>query len=331
MKIFFKILILLFYGSIFSSCNLLLVAVRNVPVFFETPQKVKNKISQPVREDVRLSALWIGHATVLIQMDDKIIITDPFLSETAGEFARRVVEPGIDERNIPACDIVLISHSHFDHLNYYSLEILEEKSISKNLTFDKNFKSALVFPEDTENYLPGYNMKMIRLKNDKGYTNSIIGESAEVNGIKLTAVYAQHWGGRYGVDGYVWGDNAFTGYIIEYNGMTVYFAGDTGYDPVKFSQLGKKFNIDLAFIPIGPCADCNQCGTYNHVFPQGAYSIFKDLKAKWMIPIHYGTLHFAQADPLEPLQALREIVKTNKAEEKVHILNIGEQKIFIKK
>mgnify|MGYP003434306692 FL=1 len=71
-----------------SSCNLLLVAVRNVPTFFEAPEKVKNKITQPIRKDVRLSALWIGHATVLLQMDDKVIITDPFLTETAGEFAR---------------------------------------------------------------------------------------------------------------------------------------------------------------------------------------------------------------------------------------------------
>ncbi len=326
MKVFLKILILFITAYIFSSCNLLLVAVRNVPVFFEAPKKVKNKISHPVRDDVRLSALWIGHATVLIQMDDKIIITDPFLSETAGEFARRVVEPGIEEKNIPACDLILLSHSHFDHLNYYSLEVLESK-ISAN----SKIKTSLVFPEDMENYLPRYNMEMIRLKNDKGYTSSIIGESTDVNGIKVTAVYAQHWGGRYGVDGYVWGDNAFTGYVIEYNGMTVYFAGDTGYDPVKFRQLGEIFRIDLALIPIGPCADCRQCGTYNHVFPPDAYSIFTDLKAKWMIPVHFGTLHFAQADPMEPVYAFREIVRTNKAEEKVYILNIGEQKILIKK
>lgn len=326
MKVFLKILILFITAYIFSSCNLLLVAVRNVPVFFEAPQKVKNKISHPVRDDVRLSALWIGHATVLIQMDDKIIITDPFLSETAGEFARRVVEPGIEEKNIPACDLILLSHSHFDHLNYYSLEVLESK-----ITANSKIKTSLVFPEDMENYLPRYNMEMIRLKNDKGYTSSIIGESTDVNGIKVTAVYAQHWGGRYGVDGFVWGDNAFTGYVIEYNGMTVYFAGDTGYDPVKFRQLGEKFRIDLALIPIGPCADCRQCGTYNHVFPPDAYSIFTDLKAKWMIPVHFGTLHFAQADPMEPVYAFREIVRTNKAEEKVHILNIGEQKILIKK
>lgn len=303
------------------SCNLVLVAVKNVPTFFETPRKVKNKITKPVKPDVRLSALWIGHATVLLQMDDKVIITDPFLIETAGEFARRVVEPGIDPANIPPCDVILISHSHFDHLNLSSVELLAEK----------NHKSALIFPEDCENYLPQFDLNMIRLKNDNGYERKILGDSVTVNGVKVTAVYAQHWGGRYGFDGYLWGDNAFTGYIIQYNGLTVYFAGDTGYDPVKFKQIGEIYKIDLALIPIGPCADCKQCGTYNHVFPVDAFSIFEDIGSKWMVPVHYGTLHFAQADPMEPIIAFREIVKENKVSDKVSILEIGEQKVFLKK
>jgi L-ascorbate metabolism protein UlaG (beta-lactamase superfamily) len=303
------------------SCNLLLVAVRNVPTFFEAPEKVKNKITNPIKPDVRLSALWIGHATVLLQIDDKVIITDPFLSETAGEFARRVVEPGIDTKNIPPCDIILISHSHFDHLNYQSLELLEEKSS----------KTALVFPEGLENYLPDYNMNLVRMKNDAGYDSKIAGETKIINGVKVTTVYAQHWAGRYGFDGYLWGDHAFTGYIIEYNGITVYFAGDTGYDAAKFKELEKLFKIDLALIPIGPCADCKQCGTYNHVFPVDAYQLYKDLNPKWMVPIHYGTLHFAQADPMEPYYAFNEIVKENNEADKIKILKIGEQYIFMTK
>jgi L-ascorbate metabolism protein UlaG (beta-lactamase superfamily) len=303
------------------SCNLLLVAVKNVPTFFETPKKVKNKIKKPFDPQVRLSALWIGHATVLLQIDDKIIITDPLLTETAGEFARRVIEPGIDPVNIPPCDVVLISHSHFDHLNFSSLEMLSEK----------NSKCALIFPEDCENYLPNYNMKMIRLKNDKGYERKIAADSVTVNGVKIISVYAQHWGGRYGFDGYLWGDNAFTGYIIQYNGLTVYFAGDTGYDPVKFKEIGLRYDIDLALIPIGPCADCKQCGTYNHVFPMDAYTLYEDIHPKWMIPIHYGTLHFAQADPMEPKYAFVNLVKEKNSGDKIKVLEIGDQYIFLRK
>ena len=258
---------------------------------------------------------------MLIQMDDKVILTDPFLTETLGEFARRVVEPGIDIENIPKCDLILISHSHFDHLSLGSLEYLERK----------NKNTPLVFPEDMENYLPDYDFDLIRMKNNNGYKNNIIGETKIINGIKVTTVYAQHWGGRYGVDGFVWGDNAFTGYILEYNGLTVYFAGDTGYNDKKFKILGEKFTIDLAFIPIGPCADCSNCGTGNHVFPPDAVYIFNDIIAKWMVPIHYGTLVFAQADPMEPLFALRKIIADEKMKDRVKILKIGEQVELIHK
>ena len=63
-------------------------------MFFSEPRKVENKIKNPIKENVRLSALWIGHSTVLIQMDDKVIITDPVLTETIGELGRRVAAGG---------------------------------------------------------------------------------------------------------------------------------------------------------------------------------------------------------------------------------------------
>jgi L-ascorbate metabolism protein UlaG (beta-lactamase superfamily) len=169
------------------------------------------------------------------------------------------------------------------------------------------------------------------MKNNNGYEYGYKGETKTVNGIKVTSVLARHWGGRYGFDGYLWGDNAFTGYIIEYNGMTVYFAGDTGYDSENFKKIGEDFNIDLALIPIGPCADCNQCGTPNHVFPVDAVYIFNDLNPKWMLPIHYGTMQFAQADPMQPLAALNGIIEKEKLSERIYPLRIGEQKVFIMK
>jgi len=300
------------------SCNMFYIAVRNVPVFFSSPEPVPNKIREPIKDSVRLSALWIGHATVLLQMDDKVIITDPVLTETVGELARRVYEPGIDVDNIPPCDIILISHSHFDHLNYSSLEMLEKKGK----------KSALVFPQGLEEYLPNYDFNYVRLRNNSGYKYGFMGESRDVNGVKVTAVFARHWGGRYGLDGYLWGETDYTGFVLEYHGLSVYFAGDTGYDSTAFKSLGNTFNIDIALIPIGPCADCKNCGTKTHIFPTDAIELFKDIKAKWMIPIHYGTFVYAQAEPELPLEALNEIVDKEKLNDKVNVLKIGEQKIY---
>jgi N-acyl-phosphatidylethanolamine-hydrolysing phospholipase D len=317
----YKLVITVLLMILFNGCNLFYVAVRNVPVFFSSPEKVTNKTKNPVKDNVRLSALWIGHSTVLLQMDDKVIITDPALTETVGELARRVVDPGIDIEDIPRCDLILISHSHFDHLSFGSLEKLENKSSG----------APLVFPAGLEYYLPKMNFNFIRMDNDNGYEKRIIGEKKNINGLEVTSVYDQHWGGRYGLDGYIWGNNAYTGYIIQYHGMTVYFAGDTGYDSTKFKQLGEKFNIDLAFIPIGPCADCNQCGTRTHVFPPDAVMIYKAINAKWMVPIHYGTFYFAQADAMKPLETLNSIIKSGNLQDRIFPLKIGEQKIFINK
>lgn len=316
------LLILVFYAITQSSCNLLYVAVRNVPVFFSSPRKVENKITQPIKDNVRLSALWVGHSTMLLQIDDKVIMTDPVFSETVGEFARRVVEPGIDEEDIPRCDVILISHSHFDHLNFYSLQVIEQKSSG----------ASLVFPAVLEKYLPNYKYNFVRMDNDNGYQTKYTGDKKTVSDMDITAVYAQHWGGRYGIDGYLWGDNAYTGFIIQYHGITVYFAGDTGYDPVKFRKLGEMFDIDLAMIPIGPCIDCKGCGVQNHVFPPCAVQIFKDIKAKKMIPMHYGTFYFAQGYPDAPLDELKNIMDNEPGlKEKIDILKIGEQKIYLKK
>ena len=188
-----------------------------------------------------------------------------------------------------------------------------------------------MFPEGTEKFIPDMRYNFVKMKNDAGYLHTFIGERRTINGVQVTTVFARHWGGRYGLDGYVWGDNSYTGYILQYNGLTVYFAGDTGYDSLMFNKLGESFNIDLAMIPIGPCADCNQCGTRTHVFPPDAVMIFKDIKAKWMLPIHYGTLYFAQAGADRPLETLKDIISKDSLENQIFPLKIGEQKIFIMK
>jgi N-acyl-phosphatidylethanolamine-hydrolysing phospholipase D len=316
------LLIIVFCIFTQSSCNLFYVSVRNVPVFFSSLRNVENKVKKPVKNNVRLSALWVGHSTVLLQLDDKVIMTDPVFSETVGEFARRVVEPGLDVEDIPKCDIILISHSHFDHLNLYSLEKMEKKSTG----------ASLVFPAGLEKYIPNYKYNFVKMDNDNGYQNKYIGDKINASGMDITSVFAQHWGGRYGLDGYLWADNAYTGFIIQYHGITIYFAGDTGYDPVKFKKLGEMFNIDLALIPIGPCIDCNQCGVQNHVFPPCAVEIFKDIKAKKMIPVHYGTLYFAQGYVDAPIDELKKIRENEPSlKEKIDILKIGEQKIYLEK
>jgi N-acyl-phosphatidylethanolamine-hydrolysing phospholipase D len=309
------IIILVISGS---GCRTLYDVVHNTFSVFSSPEKIKNKIKNPIRDSIKLSALWVGHATVLIQIEDKVILTDPFFTNNVAQIQRRIIEPGVDLDDIPKCDLILISHSHFDHLNLGTLSLLE----------DKFSDCDLVYPEGLENFLPDLNFNFHKLKKPDGSKKIYFGETKTINGLKITTVAAFHWGGRYGLDGLMWGDNSFTGYVIEYMGKTIYFSGDTAYDEEFFKLLGEKFTIDMEFIPIGPCREdkCFEIQKENfHVYPKGSLMILEDTKSKIMVPIHYGTI-YEKSNPLKPRWALEELL-ADKPDlmDKVKILQIGEQ------
>ena len=316
---------------VFSGCWFARGVINNsTDAIFGTPDKVKNKIKDPVKDNVRLSALWVGHSTVLVQMDDKVIMVDPLFDDVIGGLMLRKVEAGLDLDDLPKLDAVLVSHAHMDHMSLTSIRDIDER-----------FPDAkLVFPLGSEYYLPAYDMEMIRLNTGNSKKRGYVGESKMVNGIKVTAVYAKHQGGRYGLDSYSWHVPGCTGYIFEYNGMTVFYAGDTGYDEEAYKEIGKKYDIDLALIPIGPCADCETEGYGNHVASFGAMMMFDDLKAKYMIPVHYGAIQYS-SDPDLPLIALEGLIEkfthatatgvqstTAPYNESIIILDEGEQHIF---
>ncbi|HLT23572.1 MAG TPA: MBL fold metallo-hydrolase [Ignavibacteria bacterium] len=296
---------------------------------FGKPLEIKNKIKDPIKDDVRLSALWVGHSTVLLQMDDKVVLVDPVFEDVIGGLMLRKYEAGLDIESIPRLDAVLVSHAHMDHMSITSIRDLD----------DRFPEAALVFPIGSEYYLPNYDMDMVRLNTGNSKKRGYIGETKTVNGIKVTAVFAQHQGGRYGLDSYSWYVPGCTGYIFEYNGLTVFYAGDTGYDDNAYKVIGDKFDIDLALIPIGPCGDCGTEGYGNHVASYGALLMFDDLKADHMIPVHYGAITYRN-DPDIPLVVLEELIgkythntatgmqSTKPYSERIVILDEGQQHIF---
>lgn len=263
---------------------------------FNTPQKV-NKIKEPIRENVRLSVLWAGHSTVLLQIYDKVILTDPLLTDMAGGIMKRKKESGLDLDGVTKLDAVLISHAHMDHLSFGSLELLENKFPQANL----------VFPDGVQYFIPDMNFNMKKIDNNNGFKNCNIGETIEINGIKITSVFALHSGGRYGLDSYVWGMNGYTGYIISYKDVCIFFSGDTGYNKKSFKEIGSRFKIDLALIQLGPCEDCKEEGCDEHVSSAGALDIYNDLNAEYFIPVHFGALKYNN-DPDYPAAVLKELI-----------------------
>ena len=118
---------------------------------------------------------------------------------------------------------------------------------------------------------------------------------------------------------------SFTGYMVEYNGKTVYFAGDTAYDSILFKEIGKKFDqIDLVLAPVAPIHP-REYSRVRHTDPLEAIKIYRDLQARFLIPIHFDTFPESLDERGEAAEIMRsEMVNYNLTNEQVHILDIGE-------
>lgn len=272
------------------------------------------KTEHPVSKDARLAVVWVGHATVLVQMDDKVILTDPVFTNTVGQIVRRTAPPGIDPKNLPPVDAVLISHMHFDHLSLGSLSMIEPSV------------RTLLMPEGGTAYLPdSFSFPVYELRTWQTW---------EKDGLRVTAVPVDHVGFRYGVDD-AWMTKSFTGYVVEYHGLTVYFAGDSAYDQRMFVETAGRFpRIDLALLPIAPIEPRRF-----HMDPHEAFQAFIDLGAARLVPIHYDTfVRWTDVLPFTRSTPLGEAVRELKSEEKkvdlggriVAPLAIGERRVFVK-
>ena len=89
-----------------------------------SPEPAVGKTENPVLDDVGISVIWVGHATMLIQIHDKIFLTDPVFTKTVGMIATRFFEPGLDPSKLSRVDYTLISHPHFDHFSLSSLDMI---------------------------------------------------------------------------------------------------------------------------------------------------------------------------------------------------------------
>ena len=267
-------------------------------------------VKTPMLENPALAVSWAGHSTVLIQIRNRLFITDPLFTNTIGMLVKRNIAAGLDPSTLPSLDYALVSHVHFDHLSYASLDALP-----KNAT--------LLFPAGIVRYIPSFGFK--------AYAGLSPWESTGSDSVRITAVPVQHFGGRYGFDRDWYGDDTYTGYVIEYRGIVVFFAGDTGYDPELFKEIGRRFKVDCAIVPIAPSA-AEGLGSRVHVSPDGALAICRDVGARYMVPIHYETFLFGStASPRAPLHRLLQDAGKEGMRDRMVPLEIGEQRVLISK
>ncbi|MED4226399.1 MBL fold metallo-hydrolase [Neobacillus cucumis] len=244
------------------------------------------------------SYTWIGHSTFLIQINGVNIITDPVWAKRMG-LQKRLTEPGIAIADLPEIDIVVISHGHYDHLDFPTLKKLK----------------------GTPHYFVPAGLKSLFIK--KGYQKvSELNwwETTDYNGITLHFVPAQHWTRRTLND---MNTSHWGGWIFQTKHETLYFVGDTGYFN-GFKQISERFEIDTVFMPIG-AYEPEWFMAVSHISPEDSVKAFLELKAKTFVPMHYGAYRLADDTGPEALERLYHTwEKEELPKEQLKILLLGE-------
>lgn len=234
----------------------------------------------------RQTITWIGHSTFLIQMDGLNIVTDPVWARWMG-LQKRLTEPGIPLNQMPDIDVVLISHGHYDHLDFSTLRRLRGHPLM----------------------LVPVGLKRLFLK--KGFARVeefAWWESHEVGALRFSFVPAQHWTRRslFDTNSSHWG-----GWIIERSVQkdgeditqeSIYFVGDTGYFR-GFRMIAERYEIDTILMPIG-AYEPEWFMKDSHINPEDAVRAFEELGGKRFIPMHYGTYRLADDTGPEALDRL---------------------------
>jgi L-ascorbate metabolism protein UlaG (beta-lactamase superfamily) len=254
--------------------------------------------------DDAITGSVLGHSTVLLNFFGVHVLTDPVFSRRVGlgvpPFVlgpKRYHAPALDPRDLPAPDVIVLSHAHFDHFDVWSLR-----------KFDR--RTPVVTARATADLLRchGYH-KIYEL--DWGQTATIPTRSGPLS---VTAFEVAHWGARMMRDDH----RGYNGYLLTRDGHTVGFAGDTAYTP-SFARLYDPARpIDLMLMPIGAYdpwirAHCN---------PEQAAEMARQAGARTFVPIHHETFKLSAEAMDEPAARVRAAFATEP--HRLLAVNVGE-------
>lgn len=231
--------------------------------------------------DTSIATAWFGHSSLLIKVDGLTFLCDPVFGERASTFSfmgpkRFSYQQHMSVDLLPKVDVVLLSHDHYDHLDHGTILRLK----------DKRFIVPLGVGAHLEHWgVPAANI-----------TEKDWWEAVDLGPVKLTLTPSRHFSGRGMTNRFstLWG-----AWAIEGRSKKVYFGADSGYSPT-FKEVGERFGpFDLVLL---------ECGAYNerwsniHMMPEETAQAAVDLKAKVLMPIHWGKFSLAMHPWKEPIE-----------------------------
>lgn len=262
---------------------------RQLPVHFITPEEIEKFCKADTTNSIQV--IWIGHATSLINFQNNIILMDPVFSERCSPSQwvgpKRYRPVPIKINDLPRVDAVVISHNHYDHLDYQSVIDLNRKFADHGIGWFVGLGTAEWF-------------------HSCGITKNVFElnwwESKKFKDLEFVFTPSQHWCTRTSFDRNkaLWGSWTVIG-----KNRRFFFAGDTGYCPV-FKDIGKFYGpFNYSFIPIG-AYEPRWFMEPQHVDPEQAVMIHMDVKSQKSLAVHWGTFALADEFYLEPKQKLSE-------------------------
>jgi N-acyl-phosphatidylethanolamine-hydrolysing phospholipase D len=236
-----------------------------------------------------LSATWVGHSTVLLQLGNLNVITDPVFSPRAFPLQwmgpRRVMDPGLPLDALPPLDLILLSHNHYDHLDRPAVKRL----------VGTHPDAAWVGPLGLAEYVRPWGVRnLIELD---------WWQETSVKGVRVTGTPARHFSARGLRDR---NRSLWCGFALESAGFRVYFAGDSAYHP-EFGEIGRRYGpFDLVMIPIG-AYEPRWFMQVVHMNAEEAVQVYQDIVAAHpgtalplMLGIHWGTFRLTTEAMDEP-------------------------------
>lgn len=226
------------------------------------------------------TVVWFGHSSYLIKAKGVTVLVDPVFSGNASPvtfFGQSF--PGSNvygPADMPPIDLLILSHDHYDHLDY--------KTITQLIPKVKKFYTALGV---------GAHLERWGVPADRIVEFDWCESQAIRDGIRLTATPTRHFSGR----SFARGKTLWASFVLNIHGYNLYLGGDSGYD-THFADIGAKYGpFDLALL---------ECGQYNedwlliHMFPEEVVTAAQDLRAKTLLPVHWGKFALAYLERTHP-------------------------------
>lgn len=238
-----------------------------------------------LQTDQRCQVIWLGHSTLLLRMAGQLLLLDPMLGQIPSplpplggrRYSRRVP---VNAEDLPFIDAVLISHDHYDHLDYGTIRKL------------RNRVGQFFVPLGVGSHLKRWGIPSARI------TECDWWDEVEYGSLQLACTPSRHFSGRTinDRDATLW-----CSWVITGADARVFFSGDGGYGP-HFKKIGDKYGpFDLTLME---CGQYNQLWSAIHMMPEQTVAAHMDLKGKVLLPIHWAAFTLALHSWTDPIERI---------------------------